>query len=98
MGPQTEIESSHAGVPTRGTLVSVSIYERNLSPETSTTKIHQDMGCQQGIVLSEKPRTKCLTHVETTDIENSSPVDNLRWTKNSYTTYAQCHPHGPVPR
>ena len=30
--------------PTRGTLVSVSVYERNLSPETSTVKIHQDMG------------------------------------------------------
>ena len=40
--------------PTRRTLVSVSVYERNLSPETSTTKIHQDMGCQQGVVSSEK--------------------------------------------
>ena len=83
--------------PTRGTLVSVAIYEKNLSTETSTIKIHQDMGCQQGIVLSEKSRTKWLTHVEAHDIENSSLVDNLRWTTNSYTTYAQCHPHGPVP-
>ena len=38
--------------PTRADLVSVSIYERNLSPQTSTTKIQQDMGCQQGNVLS----------------------------------------------
>ena len=29
----------------RATLVSVSVYERNLSPETSTTKIHQHIGC-----------------------------------------------------
>ena len=39
------------GVPL--TLVSVSIYKRNLLPQTSTTKIHQYMRCQQGIVLSE---------------------------------------------
>ena len=57
-GPPTEIERPRAGPPTRGTLVSVSIYERNFSPETSITQIHQDMGCQQGIVLSEKPRSK----------------------------------------
>ena len=34
--------------PPRETLVSVLIFKRNLSPETSTTKIHQDMGGQQG--------------------------------------------------
>ena len=47
-----------SGVSLLGELVSVSIYERNLSPETSTTKIHQDMRCQQGIFLSGKSRTK----------------------------------------
>ena len=78
-------------------LVSVSVFESNLSPETSTTKIQQDMGCQQGIVLSEKLWTKWITQFEATDIENSSLVDNLSSMKNSYTTYAQCYPHGPVP-
>ena len=38
--------------PARGTLTSIKVYVRNLSPETSKTKVHQDMGCQQGIVLS----------------------------------------------
>ena len=83
--------------PTRGTLASVSVYERNLSPETSTTKVHQDMGCQQGIVLSETYWTKWLTQFEITDIENSSLADNLSWSKSSYTTYAQYYPHVPVP-
>ena len=46
--------------PTRGTLTSVLVYERSLSPETSTTKVHQDIGCQQGIILSEKSWTKWL--------------------------------------
>ena len=43
--------------PTRGTLASVSVYESSLSPETCTTKVHQDIGCQQGIILSEKSWT-----------------------------------------
>ena len=30
--------------------------------------------------------------------KNSSFVDNLSWTTNSHTTYAQCYLHGPVPR
>ena len=57
-----------SGVSLLGELVSVSIYERNLSPETSTTKIHQDMRCQQGIFLSGKSRTKWLTQFGVTDI------------------------------
>ena len=40
--------------PTRETLASASVSEKNLSPETSTTKLHQDMGCKQGIDLSKK--------------------------------------------
>ena len=88
------------GVPQLGKhwlLVGVSIYERNLSHETSATKINQDMGCQQSIVLFEKSWTKWITQFEATDIENSSFVDNLSWMTNSYTTYFQCYTHGPVP-
>ena len=55
------------------------------------------MGCQQCIVLSEKSWTKWLTQFEATDVENNSLVANLTWTANSYTTYDQCYPHGPVP-
>ena len=83
--------------PTRRALTSVSVYERNLSLETSTNKVHKDMGCQQRILLSEMSWTKWLTQIEVTDIENSSLVDNLSWTTNSYATYAQCYPHRPVP-
>ena len=61
-----------------------------------TNKIHQDMGSQQGIVLSEKSWTKWLTQSGATDIENSNFVDNLSRVTNSYTTYAECYPHGPV--
>ena len=39
------------------------------------------MGYRQGIVLSEKSRTKLFTQVDATDFENSSLVDNPRWTK-----------------
>ena len=39
------------------------------------------MRYQQGIVLSEKSRTKWFTQVEATDFENSILVDNLSWTK-----------------
>ena len=59
--------------PTRGTLAYVLVYERTLSPETSTTKVHQHVGCQQGIVLSEKSWIKWLTHFEATDSENIQP-------------------------
>ena len=83
--------------PTRETLASVSVYERNLSPETSTAKVHQDIGCQQVTVLSEKSWTKWLTQFEATDIENSSLVDNLSCMTNSCTTYAWCYIHRPVP-
>ena len=58
-------------------LVSVSVYERSLLLETSTTKIHKDMRCQQGILLSENSFTKCITPFEATDFENSSLVDIL---------------------
>ena len=71
------------------TLASVSVYERNLSPETSTTKVHRDMGFQQGAVFSEKSQTKWLTQFQVNDIGNSNLVDNLSWKTCLYTTYAQ---------
>ena len=33
---------------------------------------------------------------EANDIENSSLVDNLSWTRNSNTTYAHSYLHGPI--
>ena len=35
-------------------------------------------------------------HSEATDIENSCLVDNLSWTTNPFTTYAQFCPHMDV--
>ena len=68
-----------------GILASILVYERNLSPETSTNQVHQVMRYQKRIVLSEESRTKWLSQIEANDIENSSLVDNPRWTTNSYT-------------
>ena len=84
-------------------LVSFLIYERNLSPETSATKVHQDMGCQQNVVLSEKSRTTCkwLTHVQATDILKTAALLTILcgWKIYTYTPpYVQCHLYGPVPR
>ena len=79
-------------------LARASVCERHLSLETFITKLHQDMGFQQQIDLSEKSWTKRHSLFETTDIENRSLVDNLSWATNSYTAYALCCPHGPVLR
>ena len=50
------ISRDQRGPPTREALVSVSVYERNLSPEMFTTKIHEDMECQQDIISYLKSR------------------------------------------
>ena len=59
-------------LPTIGMLTSVSVYERNLSPEIFTTKVHQYMGFQRGIISSEKSGTAWFILFEATDIENST--------------------------
>ena len=53
-----------------GAIVSDSVYEMNLSPETFGTKVHQDMRCYQGIVLYGKSWSKWLPQFGATDIEN----------------------------